>query len=408
MSEEIRPKVISSIFDENNQLIPELRDKECFLFDAYGVFWDGSKLIQPTVDDMQRLVRLGKKVCVVSNTTQLSKDAIASYAKRRLIKGTHYHEFVTSGDVFREAVLNGSLQKQIEEQRADKPKEEGRIKVYIFGNPRRELFEVSKFDIVDTPEEADCVYLSIPQFTTKEKNEILKEHPEYLEYFKKSSLTKPGEPERWDVIEGHQEIFYPFLNNFMRLGLPILNANPDRSAPEKDAEHLEQKNNVVRNGALTEYIRKKGGKVFEYGKPNVEIFEYALKRFEEYKTKLERLKALESELKKIKQQQQALSAPKQEEGDKLEDKFTAVELSQQQTEVLTQIEQLTDFKKKVLMTGDTRETDTDGSENFGIHSVLVSTGNEAKTGLEGKGSGATYFLDRLNKDRELTKSLLQL
>ncbi len=29
---------------------------------------------------------------------------------------------------------------------------------------------------------------------------------------------------------------------------------------------------------------------------------------------------------------------------------------------------------------------------IGIESVLMSTGNEAKTGLEGKDSGATYFL----------------
>ena len=43
------------------------------------------------------------------------------------------------------------------------------------------------------------------------------------------------------------------------------------------------------------------------------------------------------------------------------------------------------------MIGDTRGTDIDGAKNFGIDSVLMSTGNEAKTGLEGKDSGATYF-----------------
>lgn len=459
MLEKTEPKVISSIFDEKGQLIPELIDKEYFLFDAYGVFWDGLKLIQATVDDMQRLVTLDKKVCVVSNTTQLSKDAIKSYKNRGLNEGKekHYNEFITSGDVFRDAVLNGSLQEQIEGQRTNKLKEKGKIKVFIFGNPRKELFKDSNFDIVNTPKEADCVYLSIPSLTKTQVikavllnlgllpesdywqeymqwveklettevwkrsleeifedlgfAELTEEQKEKLEqlktYFQKSILTKSGEPERWDVIKGHKEIFYPFLDEFMRLKLPILNANPDRSAPEKDAEHPKQKNNVVRNGALTEYIREEGGKVFEYGKPNVEIFKYALKLLvKECKTKLESLKALESKLETIKQ---TLPAPKQEEGDQLEDEFTEPKVLEQRTVLLGQIKAAKEEVEKTwtkiernvvdktVMFGDTPETDG-GIKKLGGTFICVSTGNGAKyVKKRGEGTDADYFLNRTAK-----------
>ena len=590
MSEEIRPEVISSIFDENGQLIPALRDKVYFLFDAYGVFWDGSKLIQATVEDMQRLVALGKKVCVVSNTTELSSAAQKKYKQRAINSGflipytveemielaksketiktkdetgkdkpiediireakvlgiipenittfkepislnnvlkaadlklieyptrrkivellicknklpslekgieeakelrlipqdtevknldlpvnkdcleeikemnlmkDFFGEFITSGDVFREAVSNGSLQEQIEGQRVDKLKEKGKIKVYIFGNPRKELFKDSNFDIVNTPKEANCVYLSIPSLTKTQvikavllnlglSQEELKQWEGYIQlveklentawkmslerifndigskltkvqkgkleqlktYFQKSSLTKPGEPERWDVIEDHQEIFYPFLNEFMSSGLPILNANPDCSAPEKNAENPKQTHNVVRNGALTEYITKEGGTVFEYGKPNVEIFECALKLLDkEYKRKLESLKALELRLKNI-EQSQALSAPKQEEGGKSEDKFTEPEVLKQRTVLLeqakaakeeaekTQTEIKKDVMDKTVMVGDTPRTDG-GIKKLGGTFICPSTGNGEKYAEEeGRGTNADYFLHRIAK-----------
>ena len=342
------PKVISSMFCE------DVKEYKIFLFDAYGVFWDGAKIMPETVADMKKLVSDGKYVAVVSNTTQLSHDARKSYAKRGLIEGEHYNEFITSGDVFRDNILNGEAEKFIRKNNKKILKENSKIKIYIFGNPRKELFKDSNYDMVENLNEADAVYLSIPSITDEEKAEILKLNPEYEKYFKLSSLTKEGEPARWDVIDGKAEIFATFLDKFIAKGLPILNANPDATAPEKEkGTDPVVKNIVVRNGQLTDYCRQHGTNVFECGKPAKEIFEFAL---EKLKNSQEKLKEYEGKLERIS-----------------------------------------------LMIGDTRGSDIEGAIRANIDSVLVSTGNESvleeknKEYIDGKKSFATYYFKRKSK-----------
>ena len=224
LQEEKQTQIVGHILDVSKQY-------DCYFFDAYGVFWNSSKMMDNVVDKMKELKKQGKKVVVLSNTTQLHDNAEKSYDKRGLKKGEHYDLFITSGDVFKSKVLDGSIQNFINQNSGNSGNKQSTTKVYVHGAPNSVLFENSNFEIVDSLDKADAVYLSIPQYT-KEELKKLGLDPEKDKFLKKSNLTKEGQPERWDSV--NLDVFKPFLDKCLNKGLPILNANPDASAPEKE------------------------------------------------------------------------------------------------------------------------------------------------------------------------------
>lgn len=357
LHEEKQTQVVGHILDVSEQY-------DCYFFDAYGVFWNGSKIMDNAIEEMKELKKQGKNVVVLSNTTQLHDNAEKSYDKRGLKKGEHYDLFITSGDVFKSKVLDGSIQNFINQNSGNSGNKQSTTKIYVHGAPNAALFENSNFEIVDSLDKADAVYLSIPQYT-KEELEKLGLDPEKDNSLKKSNLTKEGQPERWDSI--NLDVFKQFLNECLSKGLPILNANPDASAPEKErGTDPVIINDVVRNGQLTQYYAENGGKVFECGKPNLSTYEYALDQLATQDKSPEYLKAYRSHLKKEK-------------------------------------EKIEQAKKRMIMIGDTIGTDIQGAKNFRIDSALVATGNFSKdtknqTEKEkintAKNSGATYFLSQ--------------
>ena len=332
--------------------IQELKDKyDVFLFDAYGVFWDGFKMIKCTVEDMEALVKAGKRVIIVSNATGLSESAEKSYEKKGLKKGVHYTDFLTSGEVFKLMIENGKIKERLGIK--------GRkVKIYVHGKPNNALFTgengKQNFEIVSDLNSADAVYLSIPQYT-KEEIEKLPNKEQIKKDLKLSSLTKEGEPERWDSVD--LEMFRPFLEECKKRGLTILNANPDKVAPEKEkGTDPVIVNQVIRNGSLTEYYKEIGGKVIEYGKPNVEIFDIALKKLQREN---EKVKDFEDRLNKL--------------------------------------------KSKIIMIGDTPETDILGAKNAKIDSILlVGTGNTSKKLNNMNEREQIDYLITINKDFEPT------
>lgn len=321
-------------------------------------------MMDNVVDKMKELKKQGKNVVILSNTTQLHDNAEKSYDKRGLKKGEHYDLFITSGDVFKSKVLDGSIQNFINQNSGNSGNKQSTTKIYVHGAPNASLFENSNFEIVDSLDKADAVYLSIPQYT-KEELEKLGLDPKKDKFLKKSNLTKEGQPERWDSV--NLDVFKPFLDKCLNKGLPILNANPDASAPEKErGTDPVIINDVVRNGQLIQYYTENGGKVFECGKPNLSTYEYALDQIATQDKSPEYLKAYRSHLKKEK-------------------------------------EKIEQAKKRMIMIGDTIGTDVAGAKNFRIDSALVATGNfekDTKHQIEeekintAKNSGATYFLSQ--------------
>lgn len=237
---------------------------DVFVFDIYGVIWDGKKVIPGYDEVMKQLVQAGKKVVIMSNSTALSPAQEKVYAGRGFIKNEHYHRLVTSGDAAEEAFA--------QDKRA--------LKFYQFGRPSKVLFERSVYQELVSPEDADFVYAGVPQ---------------------------TWEGDYWkDYLS--MEPFVKELEYLVKLGKPLVCANPDCRAFEN--QYAEP---VVRQGSVAEVYEKLGGKVTYFGKPYQNIYDFV---FENDKTP----------------------------------------------------------RNRMLMVGDTLETDIKGGRDYGMKTALTQTG----------------------------------
>lgn len=212
--------------------ILSLKDKfDVFIIDIYGVIWDGKQPITGALEHMIELKKAGKTVILLSNGTERSEKSEISNAKRGFIKGVHYDKVVTSGDLAYETFS--------EDERA--------LKYYQLWKPNQALFEDSRYVEVNTPQQADFVYIGVPQ---------IMRNGQWCD-----SLT----------IEPFEEE----LNEIFVLDLPLICANPDLKAVEK--EYVEA---VIRQGSIARYYEDLGGEVEYFGKPYPQIYDYALQDVE--------------------------------------------------------------------------------------------------------------------------------
>lgn len=243
--------------------LTELADKfDLFLFDAYGVFWEGNGFYENSRETMADLVRQGKKVVIISNTTMLHDDIVASYIKRGLIPDRDYNHIMTSGDLLRSRLLKGDLSFMS----CPQP-----LKYYVIGLPHRKAFAQSKYERVENLEEADFIYCGVPFIFDKD----VKKYPQYRsEYWPVKNMESEGM--MWDTLT--PEPFVETIDKAVALHKPVLNANPDFTA--KEGHPLVANSSavfVVRNGTIAEMFRKRGAEVMEFGKPHANIYEYVFK-----------------------------------------------------------------------------------------------------------------------------------
>lgn len=204
---------------------------DVILFDAYGVFNINGKLVPNALKVMEDLVSAGKKVGIVSNTTQISAVAEASYAKKGLMKGKHYHIFLTSGQIVYESIQAQTL-------------EVPGMRYYVFGTPNFKnpdpipsLFSNSCYIRVNKLCDADFIYCGIPQIHGEDRVNL--------------------------------EDFRPSLEELSKTNLPMLCANPDMKS-------LEDGRFVIRQGSISQLYKELGGHVIYYGKPDERILEQAI------------------------------------------------------------------------------------------------------------------------------------
>lgn len=239
-----------------------LSEYDIFLVDAYGVFWDGSNFISGTKETLQTLVKNGKHVIIVSNTTQLSNAAIQKYTQAGLFKGQHYHELVTSGDVIRKELAEGLV---INGQKL--------TRYYSFGVPNNILFEGLEYK-VSPLNEAEFIYIGIPQFTNSQKEALSNKYKFY-----ESCLSKPGGEIYWDTAE--IEAFLTMMEEIAAYKLPILNANPDLMAPEK-CRATNSVNFVIRQGSIARALEQRNLKTYQFGKPHNNIYSFCRNILSDY------------------------------------------------------------------------------------------------------------------------------
>ncbi|MES2122320.1 MAG: TIGR01459 family HAD-type hydrolase [Chlamydiota bacterium] len=209
---------------------------DTFLLDAYGVFWGSAAtgLLPGAKEAMEALVNSGKRVGILSNTTQLAEKEKLKLAKWDVIQNSHYHFIVTSGTVTRQALLQDRL-----------PFPTPRKSYCLFGtdhphfSPHSSLFEGTSYRQVLAPSDADFMYLAIPHIDGSDQ-----EDPEAFE-----TLTREA----------------------ARFQLPVLCANPDRFAHEGEPARP-----VVRQGTIAQMLQNEGTEVHFIGKPHSLVFREAL------------------------------------------------------------------------------------------------------------------------------------
>ena len=243
--------------------LADIADKfDLFLFDAYGVFWEGNGFYENSRETMAELVRQGKKVVIISNTTLLHDDIVASYIKRGLLPERDYNHIITSGDLLRSRLLKGD----ISFQSCPQP-----LKYYVIGLPHKKAFADSKYERTENLQEADFVYCGVPFMFDKD----VEKYPQYRAEYRPARKREDGSL-FWDTLTA--EPFVEIVDEAALLHKPALNANPDFTAkeghpmvPNLPAEF------VVRNGTLAEMFRQRGVEVLEFGKPHANIYEYTFK-----------------------------------------------------------------------------------------------------------------------------------
>ncbi len=242
--------------------LAEINDNyDLFLFDAYGVFWEGSGFYQNSRETMRELVNKGKNVVIISNTTALCADMVKSYEKRGISYGKDYNFFISSGDLLRKSLKEKSLAFVNNKN----PK-----KYFVIGQPHSKAFADTDYEEVKTIDEADFVYCGIPFVFAED----IAKYPHLVSQFLPAKNDATGNITIWDTLTA--EPFEDIVNQAIKSGLPALNANPDFTAkeghplvPELPAQF------VVRNGTIAEMLRKGGAEVLEFGKPHKNIYDYA-------------------------------------------------------------------------------------------------------------------------------------
>ena len=241
----------------------EIADKfEAFLFDAYGVFWNGSGFYKNSKETMQKLVAEGKTVVVVSNSTLLHDDMVTSYQRKNLLEGRDYTFMVSSGEVLRQDLINKKLNFIGN-------------KFYTIGAKHEKMFAGTIYQSVENLNDADFVFCGVPFLTAED----MAKYPQYKHSFLPAKADENGNIIFWDSTIAKP--FAEIVNEASKLKLPALNANPDYLAQEGHPLAKEKAPQfVVRNGTIAEMLRQMDNEVIEYGKPHANIYDYVFAKLQ--------------------------------------------------------------------------------------------------------------------------------
>ncbi len=209
--------------------LQEISDVDCFFVDVYGVLYDGQTYYPSALDICKQMIRCGKQVYILSNLTSISSYFIKKHSSFGFIKGVHYTDITTSGDILKNKLDNGFLTQITGAQG----------KWSLIGCPNELLMGGVMERFTPDFQEASVIYLGSLQ-----ENE------------KKFATIDP---------------FLPNLSKALKRHIPLICANPDYYALDGSFKHVTQ-------GALAKWYEDHGGYVYWIGKPYPEIYQYALKK----------------------------------------------------------------------------------------------------------------------------------
>ena len=200
---------------------------DTFLFDVWGVLYDGEEVYPGVAEALTALRKAGKKVGIISNSTLTVPQLEEKFAKFGLIHGQHFDNMITSGAYLQHLIGQDFFKKEFQKDN---------YTFYCYGQHNQELFKAWASHECETLAGADFVYLG--------------------------ALTDNATPIADNT--GTQQ----FLAECLSLGKPLICANPDMCATKKGKIYYTQ-------GAIADAYERMGGKVYWMGKPYPEIFDFA-------------------------------------------------------------------------------------------------------------------------------------
>lgn len=242
-----------------NNLSEIVNDFEVVVFDANGVLWGGDNFFDGVLPLLENLMKNGKIVYILSNSTFRSKFTVDRYEQYGLKRDVHYTKIMTNGEIVHDFLMKELLEF----------KSKSKVKTYFnLFFPNNELFEGTKYKKVDNIENADFVYVGIPRIHSSQ-TEMVEKFKSKISNFGENAKTffDTGDDVWYDCIS--IEPFMEAIEQVKKLGLPALNINPDFTAKENGKF-------VTRQGSIANELKKLGLEVVEFGKPLYITFENAL------------------------------------------------------------------------------------------------------------------------------------
>lgn len=253
---------------EIQKTILSLADRyDAFFVDIYGVLFDGVVMYEHALDTLKKLKELGKKIVILSNTTQIADEAKNGYAQRGMISGVHYDQFVTSGEFLHHTIKNNfhvfceMMGKEVKT-----------VKCIFMGNSN--VFANTSLSKVDNYDDADFLYIGIPRISygAVRMDNVLDDNgnPVQIENVVAQDWHHLRDPQG---RTGFSEFAHQ-LEVCLEKKKILLLANPDIFA-HGSLDSSGYRVPIVTQGCLGEYYERLGGKVVRFGKPYKEIFEFA-------------------------------------------------------------------------------------------------------------------------------------
>ncbi len=218
-----------------SSLLDLTKDKDIFIFDVFGVLWDGNGFYDHVDPLLRQLKQMNKTVLILSNSTSMPIEMIKKWERFNIKKTIHYDHLLTSGGFLHHELNNGWYEKTFSDQ----------SRFYILGvpNPPPLLNAIQKYK-TENLTESDLIFLGIPDINGQKRTDI--------------------------------EPFLSDLEKIRNKNLPMVCANPDYYALQGDFKY-------IRQGFIAKWYEDHGGKVYWFGKPNVHFFNYALQGFNKEK-----------------------------------------------------------------------------------------------------------------------------
>lgn len=221
-----------------NSLLDIADNFDTFFFDAWGVFNFGKDLSENAIAVMAELVSRGKTVSIISNTPRNSVGVIEQFAKKGLIRGVHYNEFFSSGQLCWSLAQEGKL--PVPGKRYYDAWECNLLP------PPLNLFANSDYIKVESIQDADFIFCNFPSYN--------------------GSLVTDD------------SLLEPEINKLLKSKLPIICPNPDKRTILDGISYVMQ-------GTPCKTLEDRGAKVIYYGKPYPEIFVDAMFRLGDFDKK---------------------------------------------------------------------------------------------------------------------------